>query len=213
MVGLIADIDIDSDKLRSLGQLRFTIYSVLRIMTKRSYKIKIDLFDNENNLLSSNTGKDPLRVGYTAQKNLGIIICCGIWSQLYILENFWAVCFGVAPYIDRETHIFPKCTNNRGLHMVSLQHNMSRTEFIPFWGHVEAGTHLDLTCPFLDHQKVHRAEVKILLWTRVSTFWSTFVCWEYVQHIQEKVTLIHLSQILRSILGGMISFQKIMWRR
>ena len=79
---------------------------------------------------------------------------------MYILENYWAVCFGVAPYIDRETHIFPKCTNNRGLHMVSLQHNMSRTEFIPFWGHVEAGTHLDLTCPFMDHQKVHRAEVK-----------------------------------------------------
>jgi len=131
MVGLIADIDIDSDKLRSLGQLRFTIYSVLRIMTKRSYKIKIDLFDNENNLLSSNT------------------------------ENYWAVCFGVAPYIDRETHIFPKCTNNRGLHMVSLQHNMSRTEFIPFWGHVEAGTHLDQTCPFMDHQKVHRAEISM----------------------------------------------------
>ena len=59
MVGLIADIDIDSDKLRSLGQLRFTIYSILRIMTKRNYKIKIDLFDNENNLLSSNTGEHP----------------------------------------------------------------------------------------------------------------------------------------------------------
>ena len=56
MVGLIADIDIDSDKLRGLGQLRFTIYSILRIMTKRNYKIKIDLYDTENNLLSSNTG-------------------------------------------------------------------------------------------------------------------------------------------------------------
>ena len=77
MVGLIADIDIDSDKLRSLGQLRFTIYSVLRIMTKRSYKIKIDLFDNENNLLSSNTGKRPPRVESTANPNPKTIIFCG----------------------------------------------------------------------------------------------------------------------------------------
>ena len=62
MVGLIADIDIDSDKLRGLGQLRFTIYSILRIMTKRNYKIKIDLYDNENNLLSSKTGKTDFRL-------------------------------------------------------------------------------------------------------------------------------------------------------
>ena len=78
-----------------------------------------------------------------------------------ILENYWAVCFGVAPYIDRETHIFPECTNNRGLHMVSLQLNMSRTELALFWGHVEAGTHLDQTCPFMTHQKVHRVEVGV----------------------------------------------------
>ena len=78
-----------------------------------------------------------------------------------ISENYWAVCFGVAPYIDRETHIFPECTNNRGLHMVSLQLNMSRTELALFWGHVEAGTHLDQTCPFMTHQKVHRVEVGV----------------------------------------------------
>ena len=56
MVGLIDDIDLESDKLRSFGTIRFDIYSVLRIITKRNYKIKIDLFDRENNLLSSSTG-------------------------------------------------------------------------------------------------------------------------------------------------------------
>ena len=83
-----------------------------------------------------------------------------------ISEHYWAVCFGVAPYIDRETHIFPECTNNRGLHMVSLQLNMSRTELALFWGHVEAGTHLDQTCPFMTHQKVHRVEVKLFFIVR-----------------------------------------------
>ena len=43
--------------------------------------------------------------------------------------------------------------------MASLQHNMSRTELASFWGHVEAGTHLNQNCQFLTHQKVHRAEV------------------------------------------------------
>ena len=108
---------------------------------------------------------------------------------MYILENYWAVCFGVAPYIDRETHIFPKCTNNRGLHMVSLQHNMSRTEFIPFWNHVEAGTHLDLTCPFMDHQKVHRAEVNKYLCEGIS-FLIHFRMSGDFQHVQ--IHLIHL---------------------
>lgn len=129
MVGLIADIDLDSDKWRSLGSLRFDIYSVLRIITKRNYKIKIDLYDNENNLLSSTT------------------------------DNYWALCFGVTPFIDRKTHIFPACTDDPGLHMVSLDYKMSRTQLARLWGHVENGTHLEQSSPFLKHEKVHRAQI------------------------------------------------------
>lgn len=39
--GLLADIDIDSEWLRSLGELRFTIYGLLRSVTSASYRGKL----------------------------------------------------------------------------------------------------------------------------------------------------------------------------
>lgn len=41
--GLIADVDIQSDKLRFLGSLKTDIYALLRILTLRSYRGKLSL--------------------------------------------------------------------------------------------------------------------------------------------------------------------------
>ena len=39
--GAIADIDIESEVLRSLGEFRFTIFTLLRVAKLRKYKAKI----------------------------------------------------------------------------------------------------------------------------------------------------------------------------
>ena len=39
--GLIADVDIESEKIRKLGSKRFTIWSLIRLMRLRSYKGRI----------------------------------------------------------------------------------------------------------------------------------------------------------------------------
>lgn len=36
--GLLADIDIESERLRAIGAQRFTIWSLLRLATLRTYK-------------------------------------------------------------------------------------------------------------------------------------------------------------------------------
>lgn len=54
--GLLSDIDIDSEWLRCLGELRFTIYGLLRAITSRSYKGRLaykPAFDGMQDLESS----------------------------------------------------------------------------------------------------------------------------------------------------------------
>jgi len=91
MVGLVADIDHESDKLRMLGAIRFDIYAVINILRKRKYPLKVELFDEYDELISTEEDK------------------------------FWALCFGVAPLIDSKTRLFPRCQNNSGAHLVSVK--------------------------------------------------------------------------------------------
>jgi len=39
--GILADIDVESEVLRSLGEPRFSLWSVIRIMNLRSYKAEL----------------------------------------------------------------------------------------------------------------------------------------------------------------------------
>ena len=42
MLGLVADIDHDSDSLRSWGAIRFDMYAVIKIIRKRKYQFKLE---------------------------------------------------------------------------------------------------------------------------------------------------------------------------
>ena len=57
MVGLIADIDLNSEKLRSWGDIRFDIYAVLNICRKKCYRIRVEIFDKDEKLISDTTGE------------------------------------------------------------------------------------------------------------------------------------------------------------
>jgi sphingosine kinase len=39
--GIIADIDIESEKLRYMGEARFTVYALQRIASLRTYRAKL----------------------------------------------------------------------------------------------------------------------------------------------------------------------------
>ncbi|KAK2711006.1 hypothetical protein QYM36_012244 [Artemia franciscana] len=45
--GLLADIDIESERLRSLGESRFTIWAVLRLIGLKTYRMKVSYLQAE----------------------------------------------------------------------------------------------------------------------------------------------------------------------
>ena len=55
--GIASDVDIESEVIRGLGSLRFTIYTILRIANLRKYKVKLwykKAFSNNQNQEESN---------------------------------------------------------------------------------------------------------------------------------------------------------------
>ena len=57
MLGLVADIDHESDVLRAWGSIRFDIYAVVNILRKRKYPLKVELFDAHEKALANDDGK------------------------------------------------------------------------------------------------------------------------------------------------------------
>ena len=83
-----------------------------------------------------------------------------IFDSYIYLDNYWALCFGVAPFIDSKTNMFPKCVDNAGMHMIELKYKLSRAGLVQLWGHVEAGTHTNVENDSLKHKKIHKVKVR-----------------------------------------------------
>ncbi|KAL7643561.1 UNVERIFIED_CONTAM: hypothetical protein RMT77_005543 [Armadillidium vulgare] len=60
-LGILADIDIDSEKLRAIGETRFTLYGIAKILNLRKYKIRLSYKVAEDVLLdATKLKKNPL---------------------------------------------------------------------------------------------------------------------------------------------------------
>ena len=67
--GAIADIDIESEVLRSLGEFRFTIFTLLRVAKLRKYKAKLwykpvkkptsEALKSDDETILDDTGSEP----------------------------------------------------------------------------------------------------------------------------------------------------------
>lgn len=58
--GLLADIDIESERLRAIGGQRFTVWSVARLIGLRTYKGKVSYLPCNKVSSSENTGNGKI---------------------------------------------------------------------------------------------------------------------------------------------------------
>ena len=58
--GVIADVDIDSEHLRALGDLRFTVYGLIKIAKLRTYKVRLSYLPKDKREIVDNVEKDEI---------------------------------------------------------------------------------------------------------------------------------------------------------
>jgi len=69
--GLLADIDIESERLRAIGGQRFTVWSVARLIGLRTYKGKVSYLPCNKVPPSENVGNGKIyRNDYTTENAL-----------------------------------------------------------------------------------------------------------------------------------------------
>ena len=51
------DIDYESEVIRSWGAVRFDIYAVINIIRRRKYPLKVELYDENDKLISTDDGE------------------------------------------------------------------------------------------------------------------------------------------------------------
>lgn len=151
--GLLSDIDIDSEWLRRFGELRFTVYGILRAMTSVSYRGKLSFKlaptgptsstnglcnDNYEKLDKSNNLTPTLQLLYHNSKDSWVHIE-GKFACLYAVHQ---------SYISRVTKFAPKSSlTDQLIYLTYVQGKMSFCQVIKFLLAIEDGSHENL--PFV----------------------------------------------------------------
>lgn len=143
--GLMANIDVESDWLRSIGELRFTIYGVIKSLTNSSYKGRLsykvapgflklnpniaDELRDESNSSSQMFSEDRVNESNDPRS----IHVEDIFSCLYATNQ---------RYISRDTQFAPKSTlNDEVIYLTYIRGRMSFCKSVRFLLAIEDGSH------------------------------------------------------------------------
>lgn len=127
--GIIADIDIESEALRSLGSLRFTIWAVHRITSRKNYQVKISYLKAEGNR-DIQWNLPPL------DEDLP-----DFWEVEH--DEFTSVNIINMPYIGEREWIAPSCDPNDGLlWMLLIRKEAKKADLMKIFMEVETGKHI-----------------------------------------------------------------------
>ena len=151
--GLMSDIDVDSDWLRVLGELRFTIYGIVRLFTATSYKGKLAYLPkvphrHETNLEPPN---EP------ALAETGDKLDCGenksSWTHI---EDYFACLYAVhQSHISSRTKIAPASSlTDQTIYLTYVRGHLSVAQTLRFLLAIDDGTHGEL--PFVTVVPVER---------------------------------------------------------
>ncbi|TRY77141.1 hypothetical protein TCAL_04036 [Tigriopus californicus] len=129
--GIIADIDIESEGLRSLGALRFTVWAMHRISSRKNYQVKISYLKAKGHQ-ANQYDLPPLEEDLPDS-----------WDHEQ--DEFTAVNIVNMPYIGEREWIAPSCDPNDGLlWMLIIRKEAKKTDLCKIFIEVETGKHVKI---------------------------------------------------------------------
>lgn len=156
--GLLADIDIDSEWLRQLGELRFTLYGLLRSITSKSHRCRLSFKlstlnrDSPTTSVSDNaktsfTNLDDSYTTFTTdQSGKFPTVDPDFDGWIHIEDKFACIYANYQPYVSRVTKISPKSTlNDETIYLTYIRGNLSPCRVIEFLLAIQDGSHENLS--------------------------------------------------------------------
>jgi sphingosine kinase len=130
--GLMADIDIESERLRMIGEPRFTVWALLRSFALRKYSAKLSYLPAEGN---SSTSISPLSSSVPSD-----------W--ITIEDNFIQIYSAYQTHISSSVIFAPNAKLDDGIiWLLFIRGNVSRKQVVQFLLALEKGKHTSL--PYL----------------------------------------------------------------
>jgi len=129
--GLLADIDVESEVLRTLGESRFTIWSFYRLIKLRSYKATLSYIPwNQQN-------QDTINGNVTTSNDNGD---SNSPDRVTVDSDFVCVYSACQSYIGSDLVFAPKAEANDGLiHLIYIPGDVGRTRSTQFLISIDKG--------------------------------------------------------------------------
>lgn len=137
--GLMADIDVESDWLRCLGDTRFTIYGLLKTITSRALKAKLS-YKLADRAIGDSTvrSENPTDINVSESQD---------W--IHIEDKFSCVYAVYLSHISRKTHFSPKSTlSDQLIYLTFIRGNLNPFRVVEFLLAIDDGSHDKL--PYVD---------------------------------------------------------------
>uniref|UniRef100_A0A803KCE5 Sphingosine kinase 1 n=1 Tax=Xenopus tropicalis TaxID=8364 RepID=A0A803KCE5_XENTR len=151
--GFISDVDIESEKYRHMGSARFTVGTMVRVASLRTYRGRLSylpVLDAHRPICRSitlhhqvNGPKDDLlpSLGQPLPKN---------W--IIVEDNFVLVLAIYQSHLGADLFTAPFSTFDDGLiHLFFVKAGISRAALVRLFLAMEKGTHFETECPYLTH--------------------------------------------------------------
>lgn len=151
--GFIADVDLESEKYRCLGEMRFTVGTFLRLAVLRTYQGRLSYLP-----AGQEVPRSPNRPALGSQAQHGPedthLVPLGEpvpehWSVVPEQE-FVLVLALLHSHLSSEMYTAPmgRCASD-ALHLFYLRAGVSRRSLLRLFLAMEKGRHMELNCPYL----------------------------------------------------------------
>uniref|UniRef100_A0A3B3ZW29 sphingosine kinase n=1 Tax=Periophthalmus magnuspinnatus TaxID=409849 RepID=A0A3B3ZW29_9GOBI len=154
--GFVADVDVESEKYRHVGPIRFLMGTLVRLATLRVYQGRLAYLPNTISKTSVETQSDgntkallldsllpsldePVPESWTVVKEEDFVLVLAIY-QSHLAEDLWAAP-GALP-------------DDGAIHLFYVVAGISRPALLRLFLAMEKGGHLDCGCPYLVYEKV-----------------------------------------------------------
>lgn len=131
--GLLADIDIESEVLRALGEPRFTLWSLYRIAKLCSYQAKLSYipFDERQDDQLNENYENELPITSSASPD-----------SVVMKDDFVCIYASYQSYIGSDLHFAPSATSNDGkIHLFYMLKDIGRIKATQFLTSIDEGKH------------------------------------------------------------------------
>uniref|UniRef100_A0A6I8PDG8 Sphingosine kinase 1 n=1 Tax=Ornithorhynchus anatinus TaxID=9258 RepID=A0A6I8PDG8_ORNAN len=150
--GFIADVDVESEKYRRLGETRFTLGTLLRLAALRTYKGRLAYLPREGPTPPAPASSDP-----SPPDSLLVPLEQPVPAHWTVVpeEDFVLVLALLQSHLGTEMRTAPMARGADGIiHLFYVRAGISRVSLLRLFLAMERGAHLDQGCTHLVHVPV-----------------------------------------------------------